>query len=369
MKVTVPHMGNLYIAIEALIYEMGHDPIIPPPCSKKTLDLGTKYSPESVCLPMKLNIGNFLEAVELGAEVIIMAGGNGPCRLGYYAPVQMAILEELGQSVEMIVLEPPKGNLRHLISQLSRLFAKKGFRSFIKGCQIAWEKLKAVEELERAAFWVRPREKRKGEVGRQLHLALNNLRTAALLKDIKRVKNEQIAEILSLAELNIEPLKIGIVGEIYTVLEPFVNLKLEERLGNLGVEVERTIWLEDWVKKHLFLASLNLYNGSDLVKKTEGYLRGFVGGHGLESVAVTIMFAEKNIDGVIHILPFTCMPEIVAQSVLPNVSRDYDLPVMSLVVDEHTGEAGFQTRLEAFVDLLERKQREKTNEKKSVSWC
>lgn len=49
-----------------------------------------------------------------------------------------------------------------------------------------------------------------------------------------------------------------------------------------------------------------------------------------------------------------CMPEIISRSILPQVSRDHDMPVLSLVLDEHTGEAGIQTRLEAFVDLLER---------------
>ena len=56
------------------------------------------------------------------------------------------------------------------------------------------------------------------------------------------------------------------------------------------------------------------------------------------------------------ILPFTCMPEVVAQAILPAVSQDLDLPILSLVVDEHTGEAGFQTRLEAFVDLISRRE-------------
>ena len=52
------------------------------------------------------------------------------------------------------------------------------------------------------------------------------------------------------------------------------------------------------------------------------------------------------------------MPEIVAKSIITSVSRDLDFPVMTLVLDEMTGEAGFITRLEAFVDLLERRREE-----------
>ena len=52
------------------------------------------------------------------------------------------------------------------------------------------------------------------------------------------------------------------------------------------------------------------------------------------------------------------MPEIVAKSILKTVSKELDFPIMTLVVDEMTGEAGYTTRLEAFVDLIA-KRREK----------
>ena len=63
----------------------------------------------------------------------------------------------------------------------------------------------------------------------------------------------------------------------------------------------------------------------------------------------------NRLDGVIQLLPFTCMPEIVAQSITPAVSAAYQLPILTLVIDEHSAEAGMMTRLEAFVDLLQRK--------------
>ena len=148
-------------------------------------------------------------------------------------------------------------------------------------------------------------------------------------------------------------LKIGIVGEIY-ISRPFSNLDLEERLGHLGAEVYRTVSLVRWLKNHVILSSLGLYSNKPLINQARGYLHASVGGHGLDSVAQTVKLAEQKFDGIVHILPFTCMPEIIAQSILPRVAADYQTPVLSLVVDEHTGEAGFQTRLEAFVDLLAR---------------
>ena len=67
------------------------------------------------------------------------------------------------------------------------------------------------------------------------------------------------------------------------------------------------------------------------------------------------MFAKKGYDGVIHIRPFSCMPELVAQKILTKVEKDYNIPILTLSVDEHSSEVGFDTRLEAFMDMLVRK--------------
>ena len=71
------------------------------------------------------------------------------------------------------------------------------------------------------------------------------------------------------------------------------------------------------------------------------------------------MYARQGYDGVIQLAPFTCIPEIVAKGVLPSVSRDLDIPIISFFLDEQTGEAGFRTRLEAFVDLLVRRREQR----------
>jgi predicted nucleotide-binding protein (sugar kinase/HSP70/actin superfamily) len=358
MKITFPHMGNLYIAIEALLGELGHEFVVPPKSSKRTLTLGTKYSPETICLPLKLGVGNLLEGIELGADTALMVGGRGPCRLGYYAALQQEILYDLGKEINFIVLDHPKEDFTRLKSQVVPLVQKGGLRALAKGVALAWEKLKAVEELEWTAHFVRPREAKPRATTQALNRALQELRRLGSIRDIRRRCREECDNLLALASTNAQrPIKVGIVGEIYTILEPFANLDLEERLGYLGVEVFRTVSLARWLRNNVILSSLGLYRSWKLRINARGYLRAPVGGHGLDTVAQTAALACKGYDGAVHILPFTCMPEIVAQCVLPNVSSDCRIPVLSLVVDEHTGETGFQTRLEAFVDLLSRQRK------------
>ncbi len=58
---------------------------------------------------------------------------------------------------------------------------------------------------------------------------------------------------------------------------------------------------------------------------------------------------------------FACIPEIVAKSIVPKLSKDYGIPVLTLFIDEQTGSAGVQTRLEAFVDLMEQRRSRNLN--------
>ena len=54
LKVAFPHMGTISIAWAAGLRKIGVEPSVPPYTSKKTLSLGTKNSPEAICLPYKL---------------------------------------------------------------------------------------------------------------------------------------------------------------------------------------------------------------------------------------------------------------------------------------------------------------------------
>ena len=81
-----------------------------------------------------------------------------------------------------------------------------------------------------------------------------------------------------------------------------------------------------------------------------------IGGECIETIGDTVYAAKHGIDGIIHISPFSCMPEIGAQDILPKVSKNESIPVLSLVLDEQTGKAGYITRIEAFIDLIKRRQ-------------
>ena len=105
IKVAFPHMGNVYIAWAAALKKLGIEAIIPPKTSKKTLEMASKYSPESICLPYKTVLGNFLQAIENGADYVAMISSPGICRLGEYGQSIKNILKDLGHEDKYIELQ------------------------------------------------------------------------------------------------------------------------------------------------------------------------------------------------------------------------------------------------------------------------
>ena len=65
-----------------------------PEATRRTLELGTQHSNDFVCAPFKHILGDYIEALERGADVLVQFAG--PCRLGYYGELQESILRDMG---------------------------------------------------------------------------------------------------------------------------------------------------------------------------------------------------------------------------------------------------------------------------------
>jgi len=105
MRVALPHMGHIWVPFKTAFRQVGVEMIVPPPSSHHSLSLGSQHSPEWACIPFKLTLGNFIEALEMGADTLLMVAGPGLCRFGYYAKTQEQILRDMGYSFQMITTE------------------------------------------------------------------------------------------------------------------------------------------------------------------------------------------------------------------------------------------------------------------------
>lgn len=359
MKITFPHMGNVYIASKAFLEELGHEVVIPPRCSSKTLEIGTKHSSETICLPLKIMIGNFIESIEKGADTILLTGSCGPCRFGYYGILEKNILKDLGYDVDFIVLDPIGEGWEKFKETVFTILNVSSIRQVIPATLLGWKLIKKADYITDLSNKTRAYAIDSYQVDSIINTYYNEVENTFGEKEMIDLMNNTILSLNKVKRKeNFNPIKIGLIGEIYTLIEPFVNLEIEKKLGHMGVLVEKSITPTSWLEHHV----LNFPFGSRIENKkyklAKPYLKTLVGGHGRETVGSAIYYKEEKFDGVIQLLPLNCMPEIVAKPILGTISQDINFPIMTLILDEMTGEAGYMTRLEAYVDLLERRREE-----------
>lgn len=359
MILSFPHLGNAYIIAKALLDDFDVQYVVPPFNTNKTLEIGSKYCSEANCLPFKLFVGNMLQAKELGADAMLITGGCGPCKLGYFGEMLKKTADDIGIKMDIITLEVPDKGLRELAARVKKVSNTSNLVSIVKVANAAKNVAIHIDQLEKRTRIKRARQLEVGSVDRIYRAFQNNI------LDIKGSKNiiqyiNQTEKKLNEVQINenAKPLKVGIVGEIYTTIEPYANFELEKMLGNMGVEVERKVTLSDWIINDMIKKGLHLPKDSSHEKASKAYLGKIVGGHTHHTIGNSVIHAKNGYGGVIHLYPLGCMPEIVSQAILPAVEEDYQIPIMTLIRDEMTGEAGFTTRVEAFIDLLKKRREE-----------
>lgn len=358
MKLTAPYVGHIWMMLNTLSVRTGLDVVQPPPSTRRTISLGVSHAPEWMCFPFKVVLGNFLEAIELGADTVIMAEGPRLCRLGYFARLYEQIIHEIGhEDVRILSLNWQDEQIVALGKFLRGILGEAtSWPTIIGHIKHALSQFILIEDVEKRVHYLRPRAENYRDVDRIWKGAEGAVQAATSGRDLKLARRD-LFQALDAVPLrpNVQPLRVGILGEFIITMDPFYNFDLEVELGHMGVEVRRFSWVTSWAKVWLFLAALGLSHDKEVRRAASPYLTRDVSGEGMQTVGETVLMAREGFDGVVHLSPFTCLPEVVAQNVLPKVIRDHDIPVLDLIIDEQTARTGLLTRLEAFVDLMSRR--------------
>ena len=357
IKVAFPHMGTIYVAWEKALNALGVDAYIPPYTSKKTLSLGTKNSPEAICLPYKLILGNFIEAIEEGVDCVSMIASPGICRLGEYGRNIAQVLKELGYKTNYLELNLYDG-FRGLIDYLKKVSNTKNYFKIFNAMYLSIRTVFAIDELQDFLSYHRAREIHKGDSEKAFNKAVKLIRKSSSIKELNIALKDGLREISNVeTDKNKDILHVDLTGEIYIVNDEFSNQNIERELGAMGVQVRRSLTVSSFLKDAIIpkifkKGETHLERAFRLAKP---YLMRDIGGDALECVSDVLYAKERNVDGLIHVSPFTCMPEIMSQNIFPKMRENINLPILTLIMDEQTGKAGYITRLEAFVDLMRRK--------------
>jgi predicted nucleotide-binding protein (sugar kinase/HSP70/actin superfamily) len=296
----------------------------------------------------------------MGADTIVMVGSGPPCRLGLYDLVQKVILEDMGLRYRWLTI-PPRLTWQAIwknheeTKELRKELSARNIFLFPYGLWMGWKKMKGCEALEQLAMKIRPMELKRGETQKRLKEVLSwvdEAKTPSVLGETIQKGKAFLQEIRQ--DRTRLPFKVAIVGELYTVMDPHINRGVEQKLGELGVEVTRTSWFSTHILRSLRKNKADQTSERlRFFEASKAYLGYDVGAECNVSVGEAILRSKEGYDGVVHLMPFACMPETTASGILTQVGKDWDIPILTLILDEQEIEGRIQTLLEAFVEMLE----------------
>jgi predicted nucleotide-binding protein (sugar kinase/HSP70/actin superfamily) len=351
VNLSFPHLARYSVPITMFLRFAfpRHNVVVPPPITAKTVALGVKHSPEFVCAPFKYNLGNYIEALDAGADVLFGAGGG--CRYGFYGEVHEEILRSLGYKSASANLFTRGTALLPLYTLRRR---HRGTLSFPRFLYCAWLVIKAIKIMDDFDAYIRERVGFETVPNSFVSVQQNFLQQLPAVKNfgalsaLKKKVQAQLAAVPLRRPDNV--LRIGLIGELYTLMEPFANYRLETELAKYNMSLTRHVNLSYL----LFDAKKNIPR---LLRRSGGYLKYHIGADGTASVVNGRLLAQRGYAGLIHIKPFGCTPEVNAMPALQNVAGDYKIPVLYMSFDSQTSETGVKTRLEAFCDMLTMKKK------------
>ena len=156
---------------------------------------------------------------------------------------------------------------------------------------------------------------------------------------LKFKNNKKILEEKAFSEVDmLNNKRVMVMGHPYNLYDSYINMDAIDKIKSMGAYVLTPEMIDD---QCIF----------DYAKKFDGRLywtfaRKLVG-------TALYLIDKKNIDGIIYVSTFGCgVDSVVADIVEKIIRRKSDIPFMLVTLDEHSGEAGINTRIEAFIDMV-----------------
>ncbi|MBM4137100.1 MAG: hypothetical protein FJ241_09775 [Nitrospira sp.] len=199
-----------------------------------------------------------------------------------------------------------------------------------------------IKEKPEAVFWQEVRRELKGDRKMLLRGEAEAISTNEILRcaqnDRKR-RNDKIEKDHRLQKFSEHKLTVGIAGRPYLVLDNYLNKGVVRYMNRLGVSVVYQTPEKNYIIETMSMLPKWIYwsMGKEVVS------------------SVRRMLEDESIDGIILIANAGCGPDSFMTELIDGTLPVHKKPYMSLSIDEHLSDAGLQTRIEAFVDMIERK--------------
>ncbi|MHB0977359.1 MAG: acyl-CoA dehydratase activase-related protein [Candidatus Aquicultorales bacterium] len=292
---------------EHFLRGIGLEVVLSEPTNKRILNAGAEAAENEICLPVKVFYGHTL-ALKDSVDFLFIPRVVSVEEDAYTCPKFLGLPDMIKALTGMPEVLDPTFNFRlgsRRVSNEVYAFAKR----FTKRPSTVW---KAWKEGVNAL--------------REYHRRLEGGMTPA-----EAMGGEVMGEPSG-------SLTIGVVGHPYNVHDRYVSMNLVKRLRESGARVLTSDMLPHRVVEE---------EADRLPKKLFWtYEKEIVG-------SAFHWIRTRKVDGLVYLLSFACGPDSLIEVLLEQEAKGEGSPaMMSLVIDEHSGEAGLVTRVEAFTDML-----------------
>jgi predicted nucleotide-binding protein (sugar kinase/HSP70/actin superfamily) len=382
--VYLPRMSDHAVTVAAAMRHQGLDARVMEPPDSESMAIGLDLCRGRECLPCFLCVGDMVRETRRAGfvpaqSVFFMPTGPGPCRFGQYSVLQRDVLDRLGLS-QVEVTSPSAANSYALLGADPREFLKR-----------AWEAIVSADLLLKLLHEHRPYEARPGDADQAYAESLQ--RAADAVEDGGR---ERLEEALRWAARRFERLGvdracprplIGIVGELYVMLNTHSNAGLVREVEAAGGEVLQSTFMDwmhftawcrrkqaglrrdyrDWIaalltaayqdrtdhRLHAAVAPALRHGAESPMRRAmallEPHFPTILGTEGVLTMARALDFAERGACGILNVFPFSCMPGIVVAAMAPQLRRRFrDVPWLDLSYDGQEN-TNIRTRMGAFM--------------------
>lgn len=289
-------------AWESFVNECGFNGVVSPPTNQTILEMGVRSAQDEVCLPIKVYMGHLRYLVEkVGVDSVLVPHLVRVGRKQFICPKFMGLPD------------------------LARTILPLGYPIYI------WQGQQG-EDLW--AYEAVPVEWRRKFSKRILIRALHHAKES-YYKHWKGLSQPPPAP------LEKQGMTIGLIAHPYCLHDSYINLNLVNRLHDFGLDILFPEMVpESW-----------------LTTATSQMNKPLFWTLGRRSLGAALYYIDYGVDGVIHLAAFGCGPESMVGEFIEGPLREAGIPFLHINLDEHSGEAGLATRLEAFVDMLTRRKK------------
>lgn len=322
VKVGIPSALLYYLYYpmwQAFFNEIGVQVVTSGRTTKNILDKGVREALADACVPIKLFFGHVMDIKD---KVDYLYIPRVVClnRKTVYCPKFLGLPDMIRHSVENV---PPIIDVR--------MDNRQGRFALLKAYYEIGRHFGADKKTVFRAYWKAGTV--FGQYNRLLRKGWSPIEAMAFLHNPHR------DSLTGPPQFN---LKFAVLGYPYAIYDSFISVNVLGKLRELGVHVLTAENIHPFLlalQKNCGLPKRLFWTFSDVALKAAHYL-----------------FKQGRVDGVMHLTAFGCGPDSLLNKFIELEAKKHrNIPFMTLMIDEHTGEAGMATRLEAFVDMVRRR--------------